>query len=302
MDDQAWQRLLERIAANAPKPGESVDTLRRNLERAAARIPIPEGVAIEPVEDGGVVGEWLRPAGREPQRVLLYLHGGGYVLGSLATHRALVARIALKCRAEVLILDYRLAPESPFPAALEDASNAMTWLRSALPQADVAIIGDSAGGDGGGGLAVATLVALRDKGAELPVAAVAMSPWCDLTLSGASVDLNEASDPQASRWFLAEMADAYLGPEDPATPLASPLYADLVGLPPLLIQVGSAEVLLDDGVRLSEAASAAGVEVEFELWKDMIHVWHALAPLVPQAEDALNRIADWLGPRWSVKP
>ncbi len=294
MPDPAWSRLLERLAEGAPRPGESITEMRANFEKAAAEIPMPTGVSIEEVQVGAVAGEWLRPSLLSSGRAILYLHGGGYVLGSLATHRSLGARLSLHAGVEVLSIDYRLAPEHAFPAAVHDAVEAFAWLRSERQGAELAIAGDSAGG----GLAVAAMVAMRDAGSPLPCAAVCMSPWCDLALTGASLDANEATDPQVSRWLLAKMAHAYLAETSPTAPLASPINADLAGLPPMLIQAGGAEVLVDDGRRLASLAERAGVDVTFECWKDMFHVWHALAPRVPDAEGALVAIGVWLGTIW----
>jgi len=295
MPDLAWTRLLERLAEGAPRPGESIPEMRANFERAAAEIPMPHGVVVEPVQAGEVVAEWLRPSPMSPGRAILYLHGGGYILGSLATHRSIGAHLALHAGVEVLSIDYRLAPEHVFPAAVHDAVAAFAWLRSVRPGARLAIAGDSAGG----GLAVAALVAMRDAGVTLPCAAVCMSPWCDLGLAGATLDTNEGTDPQVSRWLLTRMAQAYLAETGPTAPFASPIHADLSGLPPMLIQVGGAEVLLDDGRRLAEVADRAGVDVTFECWEDMFHVWHALAPRLPDAERALVGIGAWLNGIWT---
>jgi acetyl esterase/lipase len=225
----------------------------------------------------------------------MHLHGGGYVLGSCNTHRALGTWLARAARTRVLMFDYRLAPEYPHPAAVEDAVRAYRWLldEENLDPTGVAISGDSAGG----GLTVATLVALRDRDVPLPGAGVAISPWSDLTLSGDSVDANADGDPQVTRWMLEEMAHQYLAGADPRTPLASPRYADLAGLPPLLIHVGAAERLLDDARSLAEAAAGAGVNVTLEAWPEMIHIWHAFAPLLPEALEGIDRIAAWLDER-----
>ena len=295
MADDAWLRLLQRLADNAPQPGQPFPRMRADLERGAARIPVPDGVAVEPVKVGALAGEWLMPADRVDDRVVLYLHGGGYVLGSLETHRALAAQLSLKAGADVLTVDYRLAPEQAFPSAVHDAVDAFAWVRTVRPDARVAMAGDSAGA----GLAVAALTALRDAGSSLPSCVVCMSPWSDLALTGSSIDANEANDPQMSRRLLEEMARAYLGGTDPGDPLASPVRADLRDLPPMLIQVGGAECLLDDGLALAAAAERSGVDVTLERWDGMFHVWHALAPRLPQAERALSAIGDWLRGRWA---
>jgi acetyl esterase/lipase len=224
------------------------------------------------------------------------LHGGGYVLGSLATGRPLASRVAHAAEARILNVEYRLAPEHPFPAALHDSVTAYTGLlHEGVDPATIAVLGDSAGG----GLAVATLVAARDQGLPLPAAGVCISPWVDLTLSNSSLFTNDGRDPQINRHLLAEMAAAYLQGQEPTLPLASPAYADLSGLPPLLIHAGTAEVLFDDARMLAVAANNAGVEVTLELYEHMIHVWHAYAPGLPEGGAAIDRIASWLADRWT---
>ena len=275
--------------------------MRAEFEAVAGRIPLPDGVTVSPATVGGLAAEWLVPgstvagsAGSAPARTVLYLHGGGYTLGSLGTHRALAAGVALAAEAEVLLVEYRTAPEHRFPAALDDALAAVAHVRAERPGAALALVGDSAGG----GLALATTIRLRDSGAPLPCAVALLSPWCDLALTGDSIEGNEATDPQSSTQLLSDMARAYLGSADPTTPLASPLYADLRGLPPVLIQVGDAEMLLDDGRRLFARAQSHGVDATCETWQDMFHVWHALGPALPEAVDALEHLGSWLGRYW----
>lgn len=290
-------RLVEVLAEHAFRPEDPLETRRASFEEAAGRARLPDDVTITPIDVAGRPGEALEPADAVAGRTILHLHGGGYVLGSCSTHRALGTWLARAARARVLTLDYRLAPEHPHPAALDDAVAAYRLLlEQGLDPAGIAISGDSAGG----GLTVATLVALREQGVALPAAGVAISPWSDLTLLGESLETNAARDPQVQRWLLEEMAAHYLGATDPRTPSASPRFADLSGLPPLLIHAGAAEVLLDDARALADAACAAGVDVTLEAWPDMIHVWHAFAPILPEALDGLARIAEWLDERWSV--
>ncbi len=209
-------------------------------------------------------GEWIAApnAGAERPRIY-YLHGGGYVIGSINTHRALIARLSAASGARAFAINYRLAPEHPFPAAVEDAVSAYRWLlEQGVDPATIVIAGDSAGG----GLTVATLVALRDAGVPLPAAAVCLSPWTDMEGIGESAKTRKAADPMIDPEGGLAQAQLYLGGADPRTPLAAPLYADLRGLPPMLIHVGDAEVLLDDSTRLAERAKAAGVDVTLEVW------------------------------------
>jgi phosphinothricin tripeptide acetyl hydrolase len=234
-----------------------------------------------------VPAEWLRPPAAVAGRVVLYLHGGGYVIGSPRSHRHLAAAIASAGAANALLLDYRLAPEHPFPAAVDDAVAAYRWLLDqGIAPRHVVIGGDSAGG----GLTVATLLALRDASVPLPAGGVCISPWVDLTCSGESYRTKAEADPIVKRGPIEEMARAYLGDRDRRAPLASPLFADLRGLPPLLIHVGSEEVLLDDAVQLSERARQAGVTATLEVWDEMIHVWHWFLPMLDEAQAAVDSI------------
>jgi len=278
--------VLEMLRSRPSGDGLSVHELRARLETFAATIPPPEGIRCVHTLAGAVRAEWLSGSGRGTTTVL-YLHGGSYVLGSIATHRALAARLAAACGARALLVDYRLAPEHPFPAALDDAIGAYRWLlaRGTDPRR-IVLAGDSAGG----GLAAATLVALRDAGDPLPAAAVLLCPWVDLEGTGPSLATNAAADPMVDRDGLLRAAAAYLGGVDPRTPLAAPLHADLAGLPPMLIQVGKSEALLDDAVRFAARARAAGVDARLEQWDEMVHVWQAFAPLVPEAGAALVQI------------
>jgi acetyl esterase/lipase len=270
--------------------------MRSDFETAAAKMPVPAEVQYTRASAAGVVAEWLEPTTLVERRVVLYLHGGAYVAGSLNTIRSLAAHLARAAASRVLTVEYRLAPEHTFPAPVEDALTAYEWLLGEGYASDgLAIGGDSAGG----GLAVATLVAIRDRGLPLPRAGVCISPWTDLSLSGASLDSNAIADPECQRWLLERMATQYLAGQDARTPLASPLFADLTALPPLLIQVGGVETLLDDATGLASAAEAAGVDVTLERWDNMIHVWHRFAPRLPEAAAAIERVGEWLRGRWS---
>jgi acetyl esterase/lipase len=292
MASEALARILEMLRAN-PLQGDLAQ-MRANMERGSAATPLPPDVKFEAVRAGGVPAEWALAPGAREDRVLVYLHGGGYTMGSLATHRALCARLSKLAGLRVLNVAYRLAPEHPHPAAVEDAVAAVRWVYAqGFAPARAAIAGDSAGG----GLTLATLLALRDAGDALPAAAVCISPWTDLAATGESLRTKASVDPMVTEGPLREMALAYLGGKDARTPLASPLYADLRGLPPLLVQVGDAELLLDDATRLASRARDAGVDVTLEVWEGMFHVWHAFAEILPEAQRACERIAAWLEPR-----
>jgi acetyl esterase/lipase len=240
---------------------------------------------------GGVAGEWQMPAVLASQRIVLYLHGGGYVIGSIATHRDLAGGIADAAGAKTLLLDYRLAPEHPFPAAVDDAVAAYRGLLAAGSKPEnIVFAGDSAGG----GLTVAALVALKQQGLPLPAAGVCISPWVDLTFAGESMKTKQDADPLLGPGPLKWMGGLYLAGQPENTPLASPLFADLKGLPPLLIQVGTEEVLLDDALRLDAAARAAGVNVSLEVWDGMMHVWHLMAAMIPEGKQAIRKIGEFV--------
>ncbi|HUY18898.1 MAG TPA: alpha/beta hydrolase [Candidatus Binataceae bacterium] len=284
-------RELARTAREAKSPAE----VRAALDQYFGAFPSAATVKCEPVSAGGVKAEWISATNANRDRVILYVHGGGYAAGSIASHRELVARLSKAAEARCLSVDYRLAPEHPFPAAVEDATAAYRWLlenQHCRPER-IAIAGDSAGG----GLAVATLVALRDGRTPLPAAAACISPWVDLEVTGGTADSNAELDPLVSREVLQMFTQMYLGDRDPRTPLASPLYADLRGLPPMLIQVGSGETLLDDARRLTERARAAGVTAELEVWPDMPHVWHWCAPVLDDGQRAIERIGAFVRQR-----
>ena len=291
----ASEQLQAVVAALRAQPYEPDLAVRRtNMEALAATAPMPTGVAVAPVDAGGVSCEWVEMPGADPTRVVLYFHGGGYTTGSLNTHRRFVALLSERTGARVLNVDYRLAPEHPFPAAVDDALDAYRWLISddggCVDAAHVVLAGDSAGG----GLAAAALIALRDQPDPNPAGGALISPWTDLALSGASMDSRAALDPMCSRETLSVHAQHYLGATDANAPLASPVYADLAGLPPLLIHVGDHETLLDDATRLAERAQAAGVDVTIEAVPEMIHVWHIFTGLVPESEPALDDLATWI--------
>ena len=256
--------------------------------------PPPEGAEVETVDAGGVPAEWIVADGAATDRAVLHLHGGGYTAGGLGSHRGFAAALSAATSSAVLLVDYRLAPEAPCPAALDDAAAACRWLtgpaRGIDPSALV-VSGDSAGG----GLAAALLVRRRDEGEALPAGAVLLSPWTDLALTGASHGTEDGRDPMCSTAMLAQSAEAYLGASMAATdPVASPLYADLSGLPPLMVEVGEVEVLRDDAVALAARAREAGTSVDLHVGPGMIHVWHLFAGAAPEATRDLARVAAWV--------
>lgn len=268
-----------------------VEKQRAMVDKNAGMIKAPKEMAVERAVAGGVPGEWLSMPGSRADRVLLHFHGGGYAMGSCVTHRGMVARLAGACGGRAFLPEYRLAPENPFPAALEDALAAYRGLLQTgiMPQ-NIIISGDSAGG----GLAVATLVSLRDGGLPQPAAAVCLSPWTDLALTGESLTIRAKADPWLVRRAAEIQAAYYCGNNDPRNPLISPLYADLRGLPPLLIQVGEDEILLSDSTRLVERAREAGVDVTLDIWPGMWHVWHCLAPKLPEASRAIEQAGQFI--------
>jgi epsilon-lactone hydrolase len=294
MASQELGMIIDMLKARPLEADVSVAEMRAGIEALASIAPLPDDVTFEPVDAGGLPAEWVTAPGARRENVILYLHGGGYVIGSIKTHRELAARLSRAAAARVLLIEYRLAPEHPHPAAVEDATAAYRWLLGiGVAPSRMVIGGDSAGG----GLTVATLVALRDAGQPLPAAGVCLSPWVDLEGVGESMATKAAVDPMVQRDPLRKMAAMYLAGQDPRTPLAAPLYADLSGLPPLLIQVGTAETLLDDSIRLAERARKAGVAVSLETWEDMIHVWQAFASLLPEGQQAIERIAAFIKTR-----
>ena len=264
---------------------------RANLEAMSAQIPPAADLKNEPFTLNGLPAEWITPPVVTRNRVLLYLHGGGYTIGSINTHRNLAGSIARAAEARALLIEYRLAPESKFPAAVEDSVEAYHWLlANQFDPGQIFLAGDSAGG----GLTLATLISLRDAREPMPAAAICLSPWTDLAGTGESMVTNAKADPWLDPEGLIPAGQLYLGGADPRTPLASPLYADLAGLPPLLIQVGTAEILLSDSTRLAEKAEAAGVDVTLEVWDGMMHVFQAFSSRIPEGKKAVRSIGAFI--------
>jgi acetyl esterase/lipase len=283
------------------KPGPEASLAERRRRAAAAdrwvRDP-PPGIKRVAVDAGGVAAEWVTAPVAQAGVNILYLHGGGYVIGSPSLYRNLTWRLARSAAARLLAVDYRLAPEFPFPAAVDDAMAAYEWvLAGGADPRRLVVVGDSAGG----GLAFALLLRCRDEGRlPLPAAVVALSPWTDLALTGASLTRNAVADPFLDANGIPPIARCYLAGADPRHPYASPLYGDPTGLPPALIQVGGDEVLRDDATRMADRLRAAGCEVALEVWPRMPHVWHLFASVMPEARHAITRIGAFVRERIGV--
>ncbi len=295
MPSQAMRDVIDafrdRQKASAAQAPTTLEERRASFVPGDRIYPMPDDVVVSEVTAGGVLAHWLVAPGTEAGRVLLFLHGGGYELGSLRSDGELAARLGRASGMRVLFPEYRLAPEHPFPAAIDDVLAAWRWLRTdqGLSAESMTVAGDSAGG----GLAVALLLATRDAGEALPAAAALMSPTVDLTSSGTSMTERVDQDPITTPAMLAQFASDYLAGADPKSPLASPLFASLSGLPPLLVQVGTADLLLSDSERLAGAAAEAGVDVILEIGEGLPHVYQLLLG-TPEAADATEQIGEFL--------
>jgi acetyl esterase/lipase len=284
-------RLLKKRQGSRPV---AIATVRRRLERIGRIVPRPpKDTQTTAIDAGGVDAVRIAVRQARSDRCVLYFHGGGYAFGSAKLARDFTWRIGAAACACVIYFDYRLAPEHPFPAAVEDAAAVYRWLAGRFDPRRIAFMGESAGG----GLLIATLYKLRDEGLALPGAAVAVSPWTDLALTGPSLQSNAAADPMLTATHLPALANGYLAGADPRHHYASPLYGDASGLPPTLIHVGSDEILRDDAVRMAEKLRAAGCEVEIEVWPRMPHAWHLYARILPEGQHAIARIGAFLQQR-----
>jgi acetyl esterase/lipase len=271
----------------------SIEEQRAGMEAGVGAFELPDDLSTTEVTIAGVSCRWVEVPESRSERILLYLHGGGYALGSLNTHAELMARIARTCRCRVVGADYRLAPEHPFPAALDDAVAVFSAVHAEAPGAGIAIAGDSAGG----GLTAATLLKLKSSGLPPPHAAVMFSPWMDLTGNSESFATRAAKDPMLNAELITSVAVHYVGDHDADHPLISPLFGDLAGLPPLLVQVGDHEVLLNDSVDFAARARKAGVSVKIEIWDEAFHVFQSI-PTLPEAREALTSMAAFLESTW----
>ena len=278
------------MLAQRAGPRLAVDELRAFLDGLPQ--PLPDGTTMASAVAGGVPGEWLTRDDGVAGRVVLFLHGGAYTIGSPRSHRALAARMGVAAKADVFVADYRLAPEHPFPAAVDDARAVYRGLlddRGVAP-GSLVVGGDSAGG----GLTAALLLSLKADAEPLPAGGLLLAPWLDLAMTGESLETRREADFILDREGLSEDARAYAGDHPLDHPLVSPLYGDLAGLPPLFVQVGDDDVLVDDAIRFADAANLAEVEVSLDVWGGMPHVFQAFAGVVPEAEQALHDIATWI--------
>jgi monoterpene epsilon-lactone hydrolase len=289
MADPEIDRIREILAAN-PRPAALAER-RERLDMLGRTSNLPPDIRVEPADANGVAAEWTMSPEADPSRVMLFLHGGGYVSGSLLSHRAMVAEAGRQAKLRTFALAYRLAPENPFPAALEDAVTGFRFLvASGIDPSRIVVAGDSAGG----GMTIAMMIMLREAGEALPGCACCISPWVDLEMTGISMSTKAATDPMIQKPYLEELTGQYLNGTDASNQLASPLYANLRGLPPLLIQCGSAETLLDDSLRLSAAAAEVDVRTTLEVYPDMIHVWPLFHQHVAAGQRALVSAGDFI--------
>ena len=287
------------LASRQPEPGApapSIAQRRAAMDAFGEMGSLPPGCLHEPVTAAGVKGERVVPTGAIEGRAMLYLHGGGYVAGSPRSHRPMVARLADKARASAIVADYRMGPEHPCPAAIEDAVAVYRWMLEGGTEPErIVIAGDSAGG----GLTLATALALKDQGLPQPAGLLMISPWVDLTQSHATYRTKAEHDPMITEQGLTSSAGAYLGGLDGRDPRASPVFGDLADLAPMLIQVGSEEALLGDSLMLAERAGHARVAVRLEVWPEMIHVWHAFGGQLGAARRAIAVAGAWMDERLS---
>ncbi len=286
--------VIGQLRKNKDKPKElSVTAYRQGMDSLASSIPIiPESIEVTPDHAGSIPLEWISHKDTHHDSVVFYLHGGGYIAGQLELSRFFVSQFVMKTKIPFLLIDYKLAPENPFPAALNDALSVYEWItekKRILPKR-ILFFGESAGG----GLVLSTLVKLRDERKDLPAAAVCLSPWTDLAGTGDTMITKAEIDPILSMEEMAFLVKQYIGEHDPMNPLISPLYADLHGLPPLFIQVGTSEMILDDSVRLSEKAENEGVDVTLDIWKDMPHVFTIFFQFAPESRKGIDKICKYI--------
>lgn len=274
---------LRELLASRPRSADIMQR-RRDIDERGRQFRLAADVTVEKRNANGVLAEWTTTPAADRDSAVLYLHGGGYVIGSLDSHRHVAAEVGRASAVRTLAIDYRMAPEHPFPAAVQDALAAYKFLlHSGIKPGRICIAGDSAGG----GLVVAAMLAIRGDNLPQPGCGWCISPWVDLACTGASMQDNAARDPTVQQAGVLDMAGLYLAGADPRSPLASPVHGDLRGLPPLLLQVGSVETLLDDSLSLARVAGLADVHVDLQIWPEMVHVWHLFHPMLAAGRRAI---------------
>ena len=286
-DNLILKEIIDAKRKNPYTENKTINHLREETGTAGALIPLPDSTKFERILAGNVYAEWITCGDVDTDKTFMFIHGGGYYRGSIAATRATVARISAEAKVRCLSIEYRLAPEHPFPAAIDDTYTAYNWLlKEGMKPKNIIVSGQSAGG----GLCLALLLKIKENNGFQPKGAVALSPWTDLSQSGKTMITNANTDPVISKKYLDRMANLYLSKTPSITPLASPLYGNLSGLPPMLVQVGSAETMLDDSKRFVERAKEAKVDVQIEVWEDMFHGWHGSAHILKDAEEAIKSI------------
>lgn len=299
MASEAFQEIVKAFPELVVKPaGLADDELDLDAFRSflsASRFPVSDSTEITTVSAGGVPAEWIMESGVKPEKRIAFFHGGGFVAGKLASRHPLASWISKATGCSILLVDYRLAPEHPFPAAIEDTLSSYRWMCNNGPDGEKPAKKTFIGGDSAGGcLTLATLLGLKDANENLPDAAFTISAVSDQALTGRSIVNRAGVDILFKPSHLKECSKLYLAGQDPLDPLASPLYGDLSGLPPIFMQVGDAELLLDDSVRFAEKAEKAGVKVKLEVWPEMFHNWQMFGPIFPEAQQAIDRIGEFI--------
>ena len=281
------KNIIEAKRKNPYIESKTIDQLRKETETAGSLIPLPKNIKYKSVVAGNVNAEWITCGEVNENKIFMFMHGGGYYRGSVAATRATVARISAEAKVKCLSIEYRLAPEHPFPAAIDDTYSAYQWLvNEGISPKHIIVSGQSAGG----GLCLALLLKIKENNISQPLGAVALSPWTDLSQSGKTMIKNEKIDPVINKKYLDRFAKLYFPDLKNMSHLASPIIGDLSGLPDILIQVGSAETMLDDSTRFYEKAKKANVNAKLEIWENMFHGWHSNAHILKDAENAIINI------------
>ena len=286
-DNLILKNIIDSKLKNPYTENKTINQLREETRTAGSLIPLPDNTKFKRILAGDVSAEWITCGDVDKDKTFMFIHGGGYYRGSIAATRATVARISAEAKVRCLSIEYRLAPEHPFPAAIDDTYTAYNWLiKEGMNPKNIIVSGQSAGG----GLCLALLLKIKENNGIQPKGAVALSPWTDLSQSGKTMITNANIDPVISKKYLDRMANLYLSKASNTSSLASPLYGDLSGLPPMLVQVGSCETMLDDSKRFVEKAKEAKVDIQIEIWEDMFHGWHGSAHILKDAEKAIKSI------------